>query len=72
MLRQWYQEYIKNSCQTLVAHAYIIKVTVTSLAWWYIPVISALWRQRQEDGEYEAKLGYIARPCLKIQKQKQK
>jgi hypothetical protein len=30
--------------------------------WWYIPVIPALGRQRQE---YEAILGCKARPCLK-------
>jgi hypothetical protein len=32
--------------------------------WWFIPVISALWRLRQEDHEFEAILGYIARETV--------
>jgi hypothetical protein len=30
-----------------------------------MPVITALWRLRQEDGEFKANLGYLTRPCLK-------
>jgi hypothetical protein len=34
--------------------------------WWYMLVIPALRKQRQEDGEVWASLGFIARHCLKI------
>jgi hypothetical protein len=36
-----------------------------SQVWWYMPVISALRRLRQEDGEFKASLGYTAGPSLK-------
>jgi hypothetical protein len=32
----------------------------------------ALWRLKQEDREWQANLGYIARPCLKKKKKKKK
>jgi hypothetical protein len=36
-----------------------------SHAWWYMAVIPALKRLRQEDRESVASVGYIANPCLK-------
>jgi hypothetical protein len=33
---------------------------------WYLPVLSALIKQRQEDWKFEAGLNCTVRPCLKI------
>jgi hypothetical protein len=33
--------------------------------WWCTPVIPAFGRLRQEDHEFKASLGHIARLCLK-------
>jgi hypothetical protein len=39
---------------------------------WCLPVIPALRRLRQEDHEFLASLGYIARLCLKNKNKKKK
>jgi hypothetical protein len=41
-----------------------------SQAWWHTPIIPPLGRLRQEDQEFEASMGYIARHCLKKKKKK--
>jgi hypothetical protein len=38
--------------------------------WWYMPIIPALRRLRDSNFVFNAKLGYIARPCLKKSKKK--
>jgi hypothetical protein len=30
--------------------------------WWYLPVIPALGRLRQEDLQFETSLGYVVKP----------
>jgi predicted glycosyl hydrolase (DUF1957 family) len=42
-----------------------LKKFFLSWAWWYIPVIPALGRLRQEDHQFEVNLGFTVRPCLK-------
>jgi hypothetical protein len=32
---------------------------------WFMPVIPALGRMRQEDHKFKVNLGYLVRPCLK-------
>jgi hypothetical protein len=40
------------------SEAELFKLLFESLAWWYIPVISALWWWKQENLEFEVRLGY--------------
>jgi hypothetical protein len=40
--------------------------------WWCIPTIPALKRLRQEDCEFQTRLGYLARLCLKQTNKKSK
>jgi hypothetical protein len=44
------------------------KKKMASWAWWYMPVIPTLGRQRQEDLQVQASLGYVVGPCLKSNK----
>jgi hypothetical protein len=37
---------------------------------WYMPIISAMRRTRQEEHKFEDSLGYIVRLCLKKKKKK--
>jgi hypothetical protein len=41
-------------------------------SWWHIPGTLALGKVRREDHKFEASLGYVARPCLKIPKTSRK
>jgi hypothetical protein len=38
---------------------YINKINVLSQVWWYMPIIPALRRIRQENLKFEVSLGYI-------------
>jgi hypothetical protein len=40
--------------------------------WWYMLVIPALGRLRQEDCKFEASLSYTMKPCLKKTHKKKK
>jgi hypothetical protein len=46
----------------LIFHLYIFFDKVQSLtqwAWWFLPIIPALGRQKQEDWKFDGGLGYI-------------
>jgi hypothetical protein len=40
--------------------------------WWFMPIIPALGRPRQEDCEFQANLSYMARPCQEREKKRKK
>jgi hypothetical protein len=45
-----------------------ISKIVEELSKWFMPIIPALWKQKQEDGEFEESLGHIVNPVLKKKK----
>jgi hypothetical protein len=53
------------SYQHLAIYIYILtKDETQSQVWWYMSVIPAFVRLRQENKEFETSLGYIGRCCL--------
>jgi hypothetical protein len=43
----------------------LIFIKILSWVWWYMPVIPALRRWRQEEAKFKTSLGYIGRSSLK-------
>jgi hypothetical protein len=48
------------------------KMLDVSQVWWLMPVVLPLQRLRQEDPEFHASVGYVARPCVKAKQNKTK
>jgi hypothetical protein len=75
-----YRKHTLNSCSIVTTFSISgdektppllsFKTHLLNWAWWYIPVISAFRRLRQEDHEFKANLGYIMNPYLKKQQQR--
>jgi hypothetical protein len=47
------------------------KIWILSQLWWHVPAIPIVSRLRQQGCEFQAILGYTARPHLKEQNQNQ-
>jgi hypothetical protein len=47
------------------------KIQQMNQVWWRMSEIQTLGQQKQEDHEFEASLGYMARFCLKTPDKKQ-
>jgi hypothetical protein len=65
-LEQW------STCFASVNSTHTEKDNKFSQVWWHMSVNPAPEKLRQGDGEFGASLGYIARPCFKQSKIKQK
>jgi hypothetical protein len=53
-----YQQFLPFTYFGTILLITVDKSPETSWIWWYKPVIPALWKPRQEDGEFQASLGY--------------
>jgi hypothetical protein len=49
-----------------------VGIVKNKLAYWHMAVIPAFKGMRQEDGKFEANLGYVVRPCLRSQNKTKK
>jgi hypothetical protein len=52
-------KYSRSSRQKIKKETAELNCILECWSWWYIPVIPAFGRLRQEESEFEANLGYI-------------
>jgi hypothetical protein len=56
--------YFIKSYKICMLFVFIISLLLNQ-AWWFMTILPAFGRARQEDCEFQARLGCIAIPCLK-------